>query len=869
MKKVKKGFTLVELVIVIAVIAILAAVLLPTFSNIIENAKESSRYQQARNAQKELVSAEGYLPEDTIGMMIGIDDHIYVITNDGLEVAHIRSKSRLEKLDIEGISNSKIIIYDKIETDGVKTPNGVLFTAGIAYHTTNSVDSEIVYVNFDDPEVNVADYITIDSNGVTSLKNTYTNKVAEISLPEEVTELGANAFYNCQLLTKVVINSDITAVGANAFYNCTRLNYIYLPDSVETIGASAFSNCSALTKMYIPDKVGSIMNNTFYYCSNLTQLVVGNGVTTIGSNAFYRCNNIKDITIGDGITDLTPFNFNNIKGNVEHIVLGKGITTIPNQFMQYAYYLKDIKFRGAVTSIGNNAFYYCTRMTEFEMPQTVTSIGQGALYGCYLITQIEIPSAITQIPSNLCYDCRALKKVKLNGTITDIGANAFSGCGELTEFVWSGNDELLTIGSNAFNNCRKLNADIVGPKVKIIKSYAFSYCLEMTSDLTITSNVEKIEDYAFRKCEKIKKLIVEDGVTDSVISSSNAFYDCKFTYVKVGNDMTLTNKFRWSEASYIELGTGFTTIGNNAFSGCRQLETLIMHSDEITSIGDYAFNYCSKLTSYTIPSTVRAIGNYAFANSGLETMTIPETVESVGNGLFNWARNLKSAVLPQSVTTIGNNMFYYCSALTRVECKGTITSIGDWAFNQCEYLTELIINGGYDSITSIGSNAFAYCKRLTVVPCSKNGAVIGSDAFNQCYAIGGKIIFADSMEEIPHWVCNEAHYIDTIVIGANVTSVANYAFDNCGRSYGDTAVKVYYKGTMQSWQEIEFDASNYGGNGSAGRLCNKPRYYYLEDAPTQEQIAALSSDRSNTDARGSGVKGYWHYNASGEIEIWP
>lgn len=44
MKKTKKGFTLVELVIVIAVIAILAGVLLPTFANVIENAKESSRY---------------------------------------------------------------------------------------------------------------------------------------------------------------------------------------------------------------------------------------------------------------------------------------------------------------------------------------------------------------------------------------------------------------------------------------------------------------------------------------------------------------------------------------------------------------------------------------------------------------------------------------------------------------------------------------------------------------------------------------------------------------------------------------------------------------------------------------------------------
>ncbi len=48
-KKFKKAFTITELVIVIAVIAILAAVLIPTFSTVIGKANESAAMQECRN----------------------------------------------------------------------------------------------------------------------------------------------------------------------------------------------------------------------------------------------------------------------------------------------------------------------------------------------------------------------------------------------------------------------------------------------------------------------------------------------------------------------------------------------------------------------------------------------------------------------------------------------------------------------------------------------------------------------------------------------------------------------------------------------------------------------------------------------------
>ena len=66
MKNNRKGFTITELVIVIAVIAILAAVLIPTFSNLIEKAQNSADFQEARNAYSEYLAVVNAQPADVV-----------------------------------------------------------------------------------------------------------------------------------------------------------------------------------------------------------------------------------------------------------------------------------------------------------------------------------------------------------------------------------------------------------------------------------------------------------------------------------------------------------------------------------------------------------------------------------------------------------------------------------------------------------------------------------------------------------------------------------------------------------------------------------------------------------------------------------
>ena len=79
----KKGFTIVELVIVIAVIAILSAVLIPTFGGIVNNAKESAAMQEARNLYTTYLAGEagkGNVDED---LYVKLEKGGYVQVEDG------------------------------------------------------------------------------------------------------------------------------------------------------------------------------------------------------------------------------------------------------------------------------------------------------------------------------------------------------------------------------------------------------------------------------------------------------------------------------------------------------------------------------------------------------------------------------------------------------------------------------------------------------------------------------------------------------------------------------------------------------------------------------------------------------------------
>ena len=152
----------------------------------------------------------------------------------------------------------------------------------------------------------------------------------------------------------------------------------------------------------------------------------------------------------------------------------------------------------------------------------------------------------------------------------------------------------------------------------------------------------------------------------------------------------------------------------------------------VTSIGNSAFEYCSGLTSVTIPNSVTSIGYSTFSGcSGLTSVTIPNSVTGIGDYAFSYCSGLTSVTIPNSVTSIGDYAFRYCSGLTSVTIPNSVTSIENYAFYSCSGLTSITIGSG---IKTINSSAFASCPELTDVTCyAENVPSTNTDAFKDSY----------------------------------------------------------------------------------------------------------------------------------------
>ncbi|MBQ3391823.1 MAG: prepilin-type N-terminal cleavage/methylation domain-containing protein [Lachnospiraceae bacterium] len=85
MKKNRKGFTLAELLIVVAIIAVLVAIAIPVFTNQLENSRESTDAANIRSAYAEVVAAALENPTTAVTATIEKKQKVADWQNKGIE----------------------------------------------------------------------------------------------------------------------------------------------------------------------------------------------------------------------------------------------------------------------------------------------------------------------------------------------------------------------------------------------------------------------------------------------------------------------------------------------------------------------------------------------------------------------------------------------------------------------------------------------------------------------------------------------------------------------------------------------------------------------------------------------------------------
>lgn len=615
---------------------------------------------------------------------------------------------------------------------------------------------------------------SIESLGLTLTNEFIDTKISsylfEDAMPESLKSVTINgstygyiqsgAFAYANYIEEVIIKGDITYIAWEAFNSCGELRYVSLPETLELIEPGAFAYCYRLYEISNPSICPVNYEHTICYTPSYEDrapVIEKDGYkAALYDGEWYLINYPRQATVS------TPADF---------VYWGETVSEyrIPDYLFYNDKTVTEVTLKEPVTAIGCSSFSGCDNLTKATLSKNIESIGDYAFYECYQLSNVAFPSALVSIGDYAFAQCAALNGVKLYRNVASIGENAFVGCESLYDVY---NESYLNIvaGSRDYGNVAR-NA------VKVHKN--------MDEALSFEVRVNGIG--TFRTTKDAWLLISGDDVEDLKLDS--------FKY-----DGATVKSYR---------------IAKYAFEACRRIKKITI-GDAVKEIQEGAFENCSgvELLDCSQNTSLKEIEARTFAYCyGLRTAKLPSSVKTIGDYAFNGCTRLLYVDMPKALVTIKDGAFMDCGCLISITLNSDVREIGDDAFNGCQYLMEV-----YDLSPYITVEGNSYANGMV----GYYGATVFTnpyDALTRKEEDGMKLIYASSTWYLYDFEDEGKEIIELsnqgndliimpyamqsgefkgIVLPANLEAVMSNAFDGCY-----SLESIYYAGSWSDFSAID------------------------------------------------------------------